>query len=165
MLLKASLWNTYLSFLSLCCSSHSIKSPFFPCHHFPLSSRSSHCLSRQVTWLRLSGFFCFTAGGAVIKVCQWETWVTLSHAFAFPQLPPQAPGPIPATPPPPPRLLQPTTSLSLSPLFLILIWLPFFSLWGFFFFRDAITRNSSKSCTRMHPCVHSIYTIYINTAG
>lgn len=76
---------------------------FFPCHHFPaLSPRAPHTLSsRQVTWLRLSAFFCFTAGGAVIKACQWETWVALSHALCLPSV--NSPQPLaPSLLPPPP---------------------------------------------------------------
>lgn len=165
MLLKASLWNTYLSIPPLCCSSHSVKSPFFfSRHHFPpLSPLAPHTLSsRQVTWLRLSAFFCFTAGGAVIKACQWETWVALSHALCLPSVnSPQPLAPSLLTPPP-----QPTTSLSsLSFSHLIAIFLPLF-LHVCVFSRDAIMRNSSKRCTHMHAPMQAhararIYTIYI----
>lgn len=140
---------------------------FFSCHHFPpLSPLAPHTVSsRQVTWPRLSAFFCFTAGGAVIKACQWETWVALSHALCLPSVnspQPLAPSPLPAPNPP-----------ALCPLFLFLISLPFFATFSLplcFFQRcnneeqqqelhtHAHTHASACACTRLHE-------IYVNTAG
>lgn len=152
---------TYRLFLPLCCSSRSMKSPFFfpSRHHFPpLSPLAPHTpSSRQVTWLRLSAFFCFTAGGAGIKACQWETWVALSHALCLPSVnsPPQAlalsplnsphPTPPPHNPPPLSPLLSSPSFSSLDCHFLPLSPDPSF-------FRHAITRSSSRSCT--HTCTH-----------
>lgn len=65
----------------------------------PLSA-SHTVLPCQVTWLRLSAFFCFTAGGAVIKACQWETWVALSHALCLPSVNSPQPSPSPSPPSP-----------------------------------------------------------------
>lgn len=58
---------------------------FFYLYFNPLSFLFSlSLLICQVTCLKLSAFFCFTAGGAVIKACEWETWVALSHALCLP---------------------------------------------------------------------------------